>query len=451
MDDVAEDSEQSSEREIGMNRSGWLSTAAVALVAFYLGKSLGPARIVFPDPKEGRTAEEMESEVGKALAEPRAFVRASALIRLFEGLTNENVSGAAHAIDSRASENDPVDLQMFLTAWAHLDPVAALQEVQRSSIQSRKELGLRVIMREWAASGDTLAAGNYFDTLTDPDQRRVVAGPLVRGWALSGDVDGALALARRLFEIHPRWEVIDGLVRGVLHGQGAGSTLRMARSLNPQMDATIDPPRSGEFDQKVILTTLDLAGRDDPKAATVVYDAFAGLEAPPAWLLPSLAPLADQMARSEPEAAIEWLLPKTEGPERSLALMDATGTWADRDFDAAWAWFEKRNPSAHDPKSDLAPTESDLLAGLLRWMAKTRPTEAARWSILLRPESNRIETFRRVAYFWSRTNAKGADEWISTLQLDPTQLALVREAAEWGPNRRDELAGERRASPDGGN
>jgi hypothetical protein len=378
-------------------------------------------------------------------------VRASALIRLFEGLTNENVSGAAHAIDARTSENDPVDLQMFLTAWAHLDPVSALREVQQSTIQSRRELGLRVLMREWAASGDTLAAGNYFDTLTDPEQRRVVAGPLVRGWALSGDVPGALALARRLFEIHPRWDVIDGLVRGVLHAQGAERTLRMASSLNPQIDATIDPPQGGEFDQKVILTTLDLAGQDDPKGAASVYDAFAGLADPPAWLLPSLAPLADRMAHSDPEATLEWLLPKPEGTERSRALMDVMGIWAEGDFDVAWAWFEKRNPSTPDAKSALAPTDSDLLAGLLRQMAKTRPTEAARWAMRLRPESNRIETFRRVAYFWSRTDAKGADEWISSLQLDPTQLARVREAAALGQNRRDELAGERRPGTDGGN
>lgn len=434
-----------------MNPSGWLSTAAAALIAFYLGKSLGPAPIAFPDPEDARTAEEMESEVAKALTEPRAFVRASALIRLFEGLTNDNVSGAARAIDTRASENDPVDLQMFLTAWAHLDPVAALKEVQRSTIESRRELGLRVLIREWAASGDTLAAGNYFDTLTDPEQRRVVAGPLVRGWALSGDVPGALALARRLFEIHPRWDVIDGLVRGVFHAQGADSTLRMARSLRPQGDETTDPPQSGEFDQKVILTTLDMAGRDDPAAAAAVYDEFAGREAPPAWLLPSLATLADQMAQSAPETAVEWLLAKPEGAERSRALIDSMGTWAEGDFDAARTWFEKRNPAAFDPKSELSHTDSDLMAGLLKRMAKVQPSEAARSSTRLRPESDRIETFRRVAYFWSRLDATSAEAWISSLPLDPTQLARVREAAEWGLNRRDEVAGERRPDADGEN
>ena len=387
-----------------MNRSSWLSTAAAALVAFYLGKTLGPAQIGFPDPDEARTADEMESEVAQALAEPRAFVRASALIRLFEGLTNENVSGAAHAVDSQASENDPVDLQMFLTAWTQLDPVAAMREVQGSTIQSRRELGLRVVMREWAASGDTLAAGNYFDTLTDPDQRRVVAGPLVRGWALSGDAPGALALARRLFEVHPRWDVIDGLVRGILHAQGADSALRMAWTLDPQSD----PQKGGEFAQKVILTTLDLAGRDDPKAAAAVYEEFAGAAAPPAWLAPSLGPLAVQIGHLNPAAAAEWLLPMPEGPERSRALTEAMGSWADHDFDAAWAWFEKKSPSTPDPKSELSPTESDLLAGLLRRMARIRPADAARWSTRLRPESNRIETFRRVAYFWSATDARSA-------------------------------------------
>lgn len=423
-----------------MNRSGWLSTAAAALVAFYVGKALGPAPIAFPDPDEARTAEEMELEVARALAEPQAFVRASALIRLFEGLTNENVSGAARAVDSRASENDPVDLQMFLTAWAHLDPVAAMREVQRSTVQTRRELGLRVVMREWAASGETLAAGNYFDTLTDPDQRRIAAGPLVRGWALSGDTPGALALARRLFEIHPRWDVIDGLVRGILHAQGPAGALQMARTLDPETDAK----KGGEFAQKVIQTTLDLAGRDDPKAAVAVYEAFAGAAAPPAWLASSLGPLAGQIGNSDPEAAAEWLLPMPDGPQRSRALMEAMASWADRDLDAAWAWFEQKSPSASDPKLELSPTESSLLAGLLRRMARVRPADAARWSIRLRPESNRIETFRRVAYFWSGTDASSADEWISTLNLGPTELARVREAAEWRRTRRDDPAVEER-------
>ena len=422
-----------------MNRSGWVSTAAAALVAFFLGKSLGPAPIAYPDPDEARTAEEMESEVSRALAESRAFVRASALIRLFEGLTKENVSGAAHAVESRANENDPVDLQMFLTAWAHLDPEAAMREVQRSPIQSRRDLGLRVVMREWAASGKTLAAGTYFDTLTDPEQRRIVAGPLVRGWALSGDMPGALALAHRLFEIEPRWDVIDGLVRGVLHAQGPAAALQMARTLDPRTDPKTDPQKGGEFARKVILTTLDLAGRDDPKAAVGVYDAFAaGAAAPPAWLTSSLGSLAAQIGRSDPQVAVEWLMSMSEGPERDRALMEVMSTWADRDFEPARAWFEKRNPSVLDATSKLSPPESALLAGLLRRMARIRPAEAAPLSVRLRPESNRIETFRRVAYYWSATDpgapTNGSRAWISARR---SSSACAKRPTGGGPVRMD--------------
>ncbi|MBY0401775.1 hypothetical protein K2X89_15895, partial [Myxococcota bacterium] len=183
-----------------MGRSGWIFAAALALVAFSIGKGLGPAPIGFPDPSEARSADEMEAAVGEALAEPRAFPRTSALIRLYEGLSAANVEGAARAVEARAGEYDPVDLQLFLTAWTHLDPAAAMRAVQAWPIRSRRELGIRVVMREWAASGRQIEAGGYFDSLTDPTQRELAAGPLVRGWALAGDAEGALALALRFWE-----------------------------------------------------------------------------------------------------------------------------------------------------------------------------------------------------------------------------------------------------------
>ena len=113
----------------------------------------------------------MEQEVAEALREVRAFPRTSRLIRLFEELTTENVAGAARAVGARTGAYDPVDLQLFLTAWAHLDPLAALREIQSWPIQARRNVGLRTVIREWAASGLTLEAGSFYDTLTDAEER----------------------------------------------------------------------------------------------------------------------------------------------------------------------------------------------------------------------------------------------------------------------------------------
>ncbi|MBK7948533.1 MAG: hypothetical protein IPK00_07250 [Deltaproteobacteria bacterium] len=407
-----------------MSRSGWLVAAAVALVAFYVGKGLGPAPIGFPDPSDARDAAAMEAAVAEALAEPRAFPRTSALIRLFEGLTTENVEGAARAVEARAGEYDPVDLQLFLTAWTHLDPSAAMRAVQGWPIRSRRELGIRIVMREWAASGRQIEAGAYFDTLTDPDQRELAAGPLVRGWALAGDAEGALGLALRFWEADGRRDVIDALIRGVLHTRGADGTFELARR--------VDPKTGGEFAQRVAQTALNLAGRSDPRAAAAYYDELAGTAPAAPWLVSNLPRIAGLLRNESPELALDWLLPKAPGPERTRGLMETAGTWAKLDFDAAWAWFEQHAESARDAQAELSPTDSAVLAGLVRRMARIRPVQAAPWALRLRPESDRVEMLRRVAYFWSASDAPAADAWIAGLALDANDLARIREGAEWG-------------------
>lgn len=111
-----------------MGRFGWFAAVACALVGFYLGRSTGAPTIEFPDPDEGRSAAEMGEEVARTLREPRAFARASRLVRLFETLTTGNIEAAAQAVRQRAGDEDPVDLQLFLSAWTHLDATGAMRE-----------------------------------------------------------------------------------------------------------------------------------------------------------------------------------------------------------------------------------------------------------------------------------------------------------------------------------
>ncbi len=415
-----------------MGRFGWIVAAALALVGFYVGRSLGPAPVAFPDPGVGRSAEEMESEVARALREPRAFPRASALIRLFESLTPENAPGAARAVSSRAAEYDPVDLQLFLTAWTHLDAPSAMREVQSWPIRSRRELGTRIVMREWAASGQTLEAGNFFDTLTDPDQRNVAAAPLVRGWALSGDTAGALALAQRFWEQEERRDVVDALIRGALHSQGPKGVIELARR--------VDPTNGGPFARSVAHTALSLAAREDAEAAAAYYDTLVPANPPP-WLAGELVRIAGLLRNTRPERALEWLMPKPAGPERTQALMETTGTWAKRDFEAAWAWFEAhREPTAAEGGGELSETDSALLTGLVRRMARIRPEAASSWAPRIRSASDRVEMLRRVAYFWSARDARAADAWIAGLALPDAERARLLEAAEWGRTRKPATA-----------
>ena len=277
------------------------------------------------------------------------------------------------------------------------------------------------VIREWAASGRQLEAANYYDAITDPDTRRVMAGPLVRGWALSGD-DEALPLARRLWETEERLDVVDGLVRGLLHVQGPRGVFDVA--------SRVDPRNASPFDQRLVRVSLNLAGREDPVGAARFYEALSR-DQDIDWLKGTLVRIAGVYRNNDPRGALEWLLTLRESAEQRLALTETMGTWAIREFDAAWAWFEEREIAAAADEP-LSAIDSALLTGLVRRMARTKPEQASTWAPRIRPGEDRVEMIRRVAYFWSMADADAAMGWVAGLELEQGARKRIEQAAEWG-------------------
>lgn len=391
--------------------------AGCLLVGVFLGRSVGPAPVEFPDRSEARSAVEMELAVEEALRMPRAFARVVTLVRLFEGLSAENVEGASRAVSSRVGRWDPIDLQIFLTAWVNLDPLAAMREVESWPIRSRRELGIKIAIREWAANGGGLEAVDYLQTTLDPRMRGVAAGPLVRGWALSGDFEGALGLARQLWRSEERVDVVDGYVRGVLHVAGPEALLEIAREA--------DPNGQSEFEQRLARVTLDLAVREDPAAAARLYEELVA-EGTPEWLNGTLPRMAGIWRNMDSEAAVVWLLGLERDATRDGAIGKTMADWGIRDFDAAWAFFEAaRGP--FDSVGRVSSVDSLLLSALLPKMARTRPAEAADWVMRLEPGSNRDGMLKRVARFWSLEDEEAATRWIESMSVPPEQREGLRE------------------------
>ena len=398
----------------------WLAGVGLLLLGYFLGQASGPAPVEFPDPRKARSEAEMEQAVEAALLEPRAFPRAVMLVRLFEGLTADNVDGASRAVSSRAGRWDPVDLQLFLTAWVHVDPLAAIREVESWPIRSRREIGLKIAIREWAASGHWIQAADYFQTMRDPDTRAMAAGPLVRGWALAGDLDGALGLARRLWATEDQLDVVDGFVRGVLHADGPAVAIGVARrvAMNDQ-DA---------FEQRLTRVTLNLVAREDAPAAARFYGELVA-EGTPEWLGDMLDRVASLWRNDDPQAALEWMLTLPETRERNRMLGETSATWGIRDFDAAWSWLEtERGPFPGDGL--LGEADSALLGGLVRKLSRTRPEEAAGWALRLAPGGGRDVLWKRVAHFWSREDPESAARWIAGLEVSPALRRELEETAE---------------------
>jgi hypothetical protein len=358
----------------------------------------------------------MEQAVEAALIEPRAFVRLDTLTRLFEGLTSENAVGAARAISGRAARWDPVDLQTFLAAWALVDPAAAVRAVEDWPSQSRRELGLKIAVREWAASGEWLAATNYVQNSMDPELRGLVAGPLVRGWVLGGDPDGALGLARTLWDSADGTDVVDGYVRGVLHVSGPEAMFVLARSTDLEDD----------FEQRLARVTLSLTAREAPEQAAGFYAELTTEDSAPDWLDGMLERLVVAWRNEDPQASLEWLVGREPGPERSRALASTMADWGIRDLPSAWKWFSSTR-GGQNTAVELGRDDALMLLGLLPKMARVRPEEAAAWVTRLEPSIEQRKMQARIAKFWSRADAQAASGWIETLEAPPPHLARLRE------------------------
>ena len=390
------------------------------VAGYFLGRTIGPPPLEFPDRGEIRSAAEMEFAVDAALRMPRAFARTVTLVRLFEGLNAENVEGASRAVSGRAGRWDPIDLQLFLTAWVNLDPRAAMQEVESWPIRSRRELGVKITMREWAASGAWLEAVDYLQTSLDPSARGVGAGPLVRGWALGGDFEGALNLAQRLWQSEDRVDVVDGYVRGVLHVGGPEAALDIA--------GRVDRKTESEFEQRLVRVTLDLVVREDPTAAAHVYDEFVA-EGTPEWLSGMLPRLAGIWRNKDSKAALTWLLGLERSKTGDEVITRTMADWGIRDFGEAWGWFEAEHGS-YDSEGLLSSTDCLLLSGLLPKMARTRPAQASDWVMRLQPGSDREGMLKRVARFWAREDSEAVGRWIEGLSVSSADRDQLREITQ---------------------
>ncbi len=320
----------------------------------------------------------------------------------------------------RATFLDPVDLQVFLSAWTEFDPVGAMSELDRWPSATGREIGMRIVMREWAGSGRVLEAANYYQTLENPETKTLVAGPLIRGWALSGDSGGALERVRLFWDQGEPVDMVDGFVRGALQSEGSERLLERVVSLEPN--------RGGEFEQRLARVALNLSAHDNPVAAGKAYASLeAGLTSP--WLHGALANIAGPRAATNPVAAIEWLLERTESRERVVALKGVVRAWAIRDMDGAWGWWSDR-ASRLGAGPDLTEHRSILLPPLLRRMAQVRPREASKWVAQVEKSSTRETLILRVAAFWAARNRREAEQWVGRLGLAADFLVQVEQAIE---------------------
>lgn len=398
----------------------WVKGGALLAFGVLLGLLLGEWRGASEGPLEVRSASEMETEVRTALREVGAFDRAHALGRVLRSLDGENVEGAARAVRLGVEYLDPIVSQLFLSAWAGFDPLAAMEEARSWPTAVSRDLGMRTVAREWAASGRYLSAVNYYQSLDDAGMRSMLLGPLLRGWAQSGDVDGALDRARVAWErIDQPEAAVDGFARGALAVLGPEA---MAARIS-ELEGT----GTDDFEKRLILASIGLLANERPDQAARLYSHFAG-DSPPGWLDGGLALIASPWSVRDPLAAIEWLLEEPDGPQRTLELKNAVRAWTLQDLGEAWGWWQDQASDAEARVVERPVLRSILLAPALRALARVRPAEAAQWVDQVGQPAGRQVLVQRIAHFWAQRDETAALDWARGLELAPEDSVAVEAA-----------------------
>ena len=322
----------------------WLPLAAggaLAVGGFLVGQwSAAVDSIPHDVAAEDISAEEMEAALDHVIRVPLAFERSRELIRLLERLTPENIGGALQVVAEHQELWDPVDLQLLTSAWTAMDPIGAAEETQTWRPEIRSEVAFRLVIREWATGDRQLAAVEYVQTLPDERLYALAGGPLIRGWALSGDGDYALEMARLLWDSRTRLDVVDGYCRGVVQSEGPDRLLEIVEALDPALE---DP-----FDQRLARIGLIVAAPLRPEQAAVLLSRLIpGDEERQARFEPVVPRIASSWQEKGFEAPADWLATLPSSRSRNNALAALLRDWRASAPSEMGTWFEA---SPLDPK-----------------------------------------------------------------------------------------------------
>jgi len=376
-------------------------------VGFAVGRSIGPAPIEFPDPGASLDAQAIERGVREALAEPRSFPRTVALHRLLLQLPLENVAGVRRVFDEQIDTANPQDVQSFLAAWTHLDPYTAIDAALEWQSPARRNYGIGVIVREWASGEAGVKALTYLREEAGRETVRVAAAPLVRGWAQSGDVQGATRLAVQLASDDDYPGLEQALARGVFYSQGAEETIEWAQDLAEQEDS--------DFGTGILRTSIKLIAGPDPERGIRWLEANA--ERP---LAKEILPIiTGNWADKDPAAALLWLSTRPPGTERNRALSGAMQIWASANVSDAKTWLDARPLRGEALQAVLPP--------FLKRLARRDPKTASQWVDQLEDPKRRSNLIRRIARRWAALDPDAASAWLS--ELANSSDATLREAA----------------------
>src|SRR5437588_1972315 len=332
---------------------------------------------------------------------------------------------AAQLKNLPAGKETNAKVAAFFTAWAHLDPVAALRaaagfkisEAKMTAVQSlitcsdaSQGTALAKQIQEWPADVltreqrngflnsllvkwsdlDPVGAAKFFDTMqVDAMHFHPAASVIAQNWAAI-DPSAAIEWARS----HNDTQGFQGAMNGAINGwwskdHGAAEQYVEARttdSAGRQMASTLasyifskDPERAKEWVGKL----QDLDTRKQAEHVLVI-----------------------QMAVNDPQDASEYAA-TLPADVRETILGGAINYWAASDLAAAGEWI----------KGLSGPARDEALGTYTYNLLRKDPNTAAAWAVTISDPKIRDKSLNGIATFWLNKDPAAASTWIQNRNL----------------------------------
>lgn len=351
--------------------------------------------------------------VAELLVEPNRLARMKDLTALLEALPADRYPELARALEMLPVVPRVEDVGLVLHAWARLDPEAAYAQAlewRRRKIQWADPIPnylVAEVVFVWAQ--DPFAQVEEFLVDVPGSLQGMLQGPLLRGWAESGQTKRATNFLKSQTEAGGTSQVLVTLFAGrLVHREGAEAAIEWAESLEESKLRTFAFRR-----------TAEVIARVDPERATAWVEKHLGQ--PYAW------GMARRVARSwvrrgEGARALEWIDGIELGDERESATQWSYEAWVMLDRDEAMVWAQNRATFPPSLRRHLWPH--------MRALVKRNPEEAVAWIRGFADQETQPALELGLAHMWLQEDREAAEVWIRDEGLEEAVAASAAQRAK---------------------
>lgn len=349
------------------------------------------------------TPTQLAERVRSGLSEQSVLDRQLAVAPLLEELQPENVEAVRTVYLESAAWLSPIDIEIFVDAWARFDGLAAYGFARRAQ-ESLKAPALVAALHAWAMSDLPHALRVVNDLVQhEPKFGQQLVEPMVRGWVHSRHT----GLEEFLLENPETGELLNAAIPEFYRTRGADGFRQWVEQLILESE---DPTQQWMIFRKAARAY----GLRDPEEAALWVKGLYG-QADYARDGPESVALA--WLRTDPVRAFEWL--RFEAPEGTSSSVPRAvfQRWFGMDWQQAKDWLEAQ------------PDESFYHAtydGFARQIAKSKPQNAIVWCKKIEPRDVQLDCLTAVAGTWYGEDPVAAGLWMEDSPIEPDALEEIR-------------------------